>query len=94
MLEGAGLAVSDLSRCVRAAEPMVDPSLANCDFEDGGMCLYHQGQGRAEARVWSRVAVQPNAFRTGDHTTGTGESTRGRSGEEGWEVSAASLGSG
>lgn len=56
--------------CHTDTEPMVDPSLANCDFEDAGMCLYHQG--RAEGRVWSRVAVQPNAFRTGDHTTGTG----------------------
>lgn len=81
MLEGAGLAAADLSKCLCAAEPMVDPSLANCDFEDDGTCLYHQG--RAEGRVWSRVAVQPNAFRTGDHTTGTGESTRGRSEEEG-----------
>lgn len=55
---------------------MVDPSLANCDFEGDGLCLYHQEA--AESRGWSRVAVQPNAFRTGDHTTGTGETTRGR----------------
>lgn len=52
---------------------MVDPSLANCDFEGDGLCLYHQE--RAESRGWSRVSVQPNAFRTGDHTTGTGEFT-------------------
>lgn len=53
-----------------AAEPTVDPSIANCDFENG-LCLYYQE--RAESKVWTRMSVQPNAYRTGDHTTGAGE---------------------
>lgn len=52
-------------------EPNFDPSIANCDFEDG-LCLYYQE--RAESKAWSRVSVKPNAYRTGDHTTGEGES--------------------
>lgn len=44
--------------------------MANCDF-DNGLCLYHQE--RVESKVWSRVAVNPNAYRMGDHTTGTGD---------------------
>lgn len=69
---------------------MVDPSLANCDFEGDGLCLYHQEA--AESRGWSRVSVQPNAFRTGDHTTGTGESTTGRRGGGGSQVFRPSIG--
>lgn len=53
------------------SEPTFDPSIANCDFENG-LCLYYQE--RAESKVWSRVSVKPNAYRIGDHTTGTGES--------------------
>lgn len=51
-------------------EPTVDPSIANCDFENG-LCLYYQET--AETKVWSRVSVKPNAYRIGDHTTGSGE---------------------
>lgn len=50
-------------------EPAFDPSIANCDFENG-LCLYHQD--RVESKVWNRVSVKPNAYRIGDHTTGTG----------------------
>lgn len=60
--------VGDAVLC--AAEPTVDPSIANCDFENG-LCLYYQE--RAESKVWTRMSVQPNAYRTGDHTTGAGE---------------------
>lgn len=52
------------------SEPTVDPSIANCDFENG-LCLYYQE--RAENNVWNRVSVKPNAYRIGDHTTGAGE---------------------
>lgn len=52
-------------------EPTFDPSIANCDFENG-LCLYYQE--RAESKVWNRVSVKPNAYRIGDHTTGAGES--------------------
>lgn len=65
--------VGDAVLC--AAEPTVDPSIANCDFENG-LCLYYQE--RAESKVWTRMSVQPNAYRTGDHTTGAGEWTDGR----------------
>lgn len=51
-------------------EPTVDPSIADCDFENG-LCLYHQET--AETKVWNRVSVKPNAYRIGDHTTGSGE---------------------
>lgn len=55
-------------------EPTVDPSIANCDFENG-LCLYYQE--KVENNVWTRVTVKPNAYRTGDHTTGAGGSRRG-----------------
>lgn len=51
-------------------EPNFDPSIANCDFEEG-FCEYHQE--RAGGSVWNRVSVKPNVYRVGDHTTGTGE---------------------
>lgn len=50
-------------------EPTFDPSIANCDFESG-FCQYSQDPARSQ---WRRVTVQPNLFRIGDHTTGTGE---------------------
>lgn len=56
-------------------EPTVDPSVANCDF-DNSLCLYHQE--RVESKVWSRVTVNPNAYRMGDHTTGTGDPAAAR----------------
>ncbi|KAL4623156.1 MAM domain-containing protein 2 isoform X2 [Arapaima gigas] len=55
--------------CNTETEPIFDPSIANCDFEDG-FCQYYQE--RAEASVWNRVSVKPNAYRLGDHTTGSG----------------------
>lgn len=53
-----------------SSEPNFDPSVANCDFEEG-FCEYHQE--RAGGSVWNRVSVKPNVYRVGDHTTGTGE---------------------
>ncbi|XP_056888182.1 MAM domain-containing protein 2a isoform X2 [Takifugu flavidus] len=71
--KGGCVAIDDISFspefCHTDTEPTVDPSVANCDF-DNGLCLYHQE--RVESKVWSRVAVNPNAYRMGDHTTGTG----------------------
>ncbi|XP_042277633.1 MAM domain-containing protein 2a isoform X1 [Thunnus albacares] len=70
---GGYVAIDDISFspefCHTDTEPTVDPSIANCDFENG-LCLYYQE--RAESKVWSRVSVKPNAYRIGDHTTGTG----------------------
>lgn len=69
-----------IDQCVKAGflillllvpEPNFDPSIANCDFEEG-LCHYYQE--RVESKVWNRVSVKPNAYRVGDHTTGTGES--------------------
>lgn len=50
-------------------EPAFDPSVANCDFEEG-LCQYYQEQ--TGGSVWNRVSVKPNVYRIGDHTTGTG----------------------
>ncbi|XP_036383840.1 MAM domain-containing protein 2a [Megalops cyprinoides] len=55
--------------CSSETEPTFDPSIANCDFEEG-FCRYYQE--RAEGSVWNRVTVKPNAYRIGDHTTGSG----------------------
>uniref|UniRef100_A0A672ZNM9 MAM domain containing 2a n=1 Tax=Sphaeramia orbicularis TaxID=375764 RepID=A0A672ZNM9_9TELE len=70
---GGYVAIDDISFspefCHTDTEPNFDPSIANCDFEDG-LCLYYQERG--EGKVWSRVTVKPNAYRIGDHTTGTG----------------------
>ncbi|KAM8866231.1 MAM domain-containing protein 2a isoform 1-T1 [Synchiropus picturatus] len=55
--------------CHTATEPTVDPSVASCDFENG-LCLYYQE--KVENKVWGRYSVKPNAYKTGDHTTGTG----------------------
>ncbi|XP_036953843.1 MAM domain-containing protein 2a isoform X1 [Acanthopagrus latus] len=70
---GGYVAIDDISFspefCHTDTEPTFDPSIANCDFENG-LCLYYQE--RAESTVWNRVSVKPNAYRTGDHTTGTG----------------------
>ncbi|XP_047446809.1 MAM domain-containing protein 2a [Mugil cephalus] len=70
---GGYVAIDDISFspefCHTETEPTFDPAIANCDFENG-MCLYYQETG--ESKVWSRVSVKPNAYRIGDHTTGTG----------------------
>ncbi|XP_036385913.1 MAM domain-containing protein 2-like [Megalops cyprinoides] len=55
--------------CSTDTEFIFDPSTANCDFESG-FCRYRQDQ-RAGS-VWQRVAVKPNIYRTGDHTSGSG----------------------
>lgn len=70
---GGYVAIDDISFspefCHTDTEPTFDPAIANCDFENG-LCLYYQ-EG-VESKVWSRVSVKPNAYRIGDHTTGTG----------------------
>ncbi|XP_008282564.1 MAM domain-containing protein 2a [Stegastes partitus] len=70
---GGYVAIDDISFspvfCHTDTEPTFDPSIANCDFENG-LCLYYQE--RAESKVWSTVSVKPNVYRIGDHTTGTG----------------------
>lgn len=69
---GGRVAVDDISFspqfCSTDSEPTFDPSIANCDFESG-FCQYSQDPAGSQ---WSRVTVQPNLFRIGDHTTGTG----------------------
>uniref|UniRef100_A0A665URR7 MAM domain-containing protein n=1 Tax=Echeneis naucrates TaxID=173247 RepID=A0A665URR7_ECHNA len=55
--------------CHTDTEPTFDPSIANCDFERD-LCLYHEE--RAETKSWIRASVKANAYRSGDHTTGTG----------------------
>ncbi|XP_061837016.1 MAM domain-containing protein 2a [Nerophis lumbriciformis] len=55
--------------CYTDTEEPVDPSIADCDFEQG-MCSYYQE--KAGRQTWSQVSVSANAYRCGDHTTGTG----------------------
>ncbi|KAI1900054.1 hypothetical protein AGOR_G00046060 [Albula goreensis] len=59
---GGFVALDDISFspefCNTETEPTFDPSVANCDFEEG-FCQYYQ----------ERV---PNVYRMGDHTTGSG----------------------
>uniref|UniRef100_A0A667XSI4 MAM domain containing 2a n=1 Tax=Myripristis murdjan TaxID=586833 RepID=A0A667XSI4_9TELE len=70
---GGYVAIDDISFspefCHTETEPTVDPSIANCDFESG-FCRYYEE--RVDSKAWSRVSVKPNAYRIGDHTTGTG----------------------
>ncbi|XP_062398866.1 MAM domain-containing protein 2a [Sardina pilchardus] len=70
---GGFVAIDDISFspefCHSETEPNFDPSIANCDFEEG-FCEYHQE--RVGGSVWNRVSVKPNVYRVGDHTTGTG----------------------
>uniref|UniRef100_A0A3Q3WVL5 MAM domain-containing protein n=1 Tax=Mola mola TaxID=94237 RepID=A0A3Q3WVL5_MOLML len=71
--KGGYVAIDDITFspdfCHTDTEPTFDPSIANCDFEDG-LCLYYQES--SDSKVWSRVSVKPNAYRMGDHTTGAG----------------------
>ncbi|KAM9455823.1 MAM domain-containing protein 2 [Clarias gariepinus] len=55
--------------CAAGAEPVFDPSVADCDFELG-FCRYTQNM--TESEMWRRVSVRPNMYREGDHTTGRG----------------------
>uniref|UniRef100_A0A6Q2XFV1 MAM domain-containing protein n=1 Tax=Esox lucius TaxID=8010 RepID=A0A6Q2XFV1_ESOLU len=70
---GGYVAIDDISFspefCHTETEPLVDPSIANCDFEKD-LCHYHRE--RVASKVWNWVTVKPNAYRIGDHTTGTG----------------------
>ncbi|XP_046872022.1 MAM domain-containing protein 2a isoform X1 [Hypomesus transpacificus] len=70
---GGYVAIDDISFspefCHTDTEPTFDPSVADCDFEEG-LCRYYQE--RVEGKVWTTVTVKPNAYRIGDHTTGTG----------------------
>ncbi|XP_060893496.1 MAM domain-containing protein 2a isoform X1 [Labrus mixtus] len=70
---GGYVAIDDITFspefCHTDTEPSFDPSVADCDFENG-LCLYHQE--REDSAVWKRVTVKPNSYRTGDHSTGTG----------------------
>uniref|UniRef100_A0A8C6TNW7 MAM domain containing 2a n=1 Tax=Neogobius melanostomus TaxID=47308 RepID=A0A8C6TNW7_9GOBI len=67
---GGSVAIDEISFspefCHNDTEPDFDPSVANCDFEEG-LCLYS-----LEFGVWSRRSVKANMYRIGDHTTGTG----------------------
>uniref|UniRef100_A0A673LVU4 MAM domain-containing protein 2-like n=1 Tax=Sinocyclocheilus rhinocerous TaxID=307959 RepID=A0A673LVU4_9TELE len=70
---GGYVALDDISFspefCHTETEPAFDPSVANCDFEEG-LCQYYQEQ--TGGSVWNRVSVKPNVYRISDHTTGTG----------------------
>lgn len=65
--------VLTLFHVIHISEPAFDPSVANCDFEEG-LCQYYQEQ--TGGSVWNRVSVKPNVYRFGDHTTGTGAKVR------------------
>ncbi|XP_063067983.1 MAM domain-containing protein 2-like [Engraulis encrasicolus] len=55
--------------CNAATEPLFDTSVASCDFESG-FCRYRQTG--PSAPMWKRVAMAPNPYQAGDHTTGSG----------------------
>ncbi|XP_030647650.1 MAM domain-containing protein 2a, partial [Chanos chanos] len=69
---GGFVALDDISfspEFCHETEPSFDPSIANCDFEEG-LCRYYQEL--IGGSVWNRVSVKPNVYRIGDHTTGAG----------------------
>uniref|UniRef100_A0A8C4RL20 MAM domain containing 2a n=1 Tax=Erpetoichthys calabaricus TaxID=27687 RepID=A0A8C4RL20_ERPCA len=72
--KGGSIAVDDISFsadfCNTETEPFFDPSIANCDFEED-FCRYYQES--SEGSMWRRVSINPNVYRIGDHTKGSGE---------------------
>ncbi|KAF5906622.1 MAM domain-containing protein 2 isoform X1, partial [Clarias magur] len=70
---GGYVAVDDIAFspefCHNVTQPIFDPSMANCDFEEN-LCRYYQEQ--FGGAVWNRVSVRPNVYRIGDHTNGEG----------------------
>ncbi|XP_051783744.1 MAM domain-containing protein 2a [Erpetoichthys calabaricus] len=71
--KGGSIAVDDISFsadfCNTETEPFFDPSIANCDFEED-FCRYYQES--SEGSMWRRVSINPNVYRIGDHTKGSG----------------------
>uniref|UniRef100_A0A8C4X433 MAM domain containing 2a n=1 Tax=Erpetoichthys calabaricus TaxID=27687 RepID=A0A8C4X433_ERPCA len=72
--KGGSIAVDDISFsadfCNTETEPFFDPSIANCDFEED-FCRYYQES--SEGSMWRRVSINPNVYRIGDHTKGSGD---------------------
>ncbi|GCB73192.1 hypothetical protein scyTo_0002400 [Scyliorhinus torazame] len=69
--KGGYAALDDISFssqfCNNRTELVFDPSVANCDF-DQGLCNYSQSHN--DGTKWTRLVRKANAFRFGDHTSG------------------------
>ncbi|KAM4707614.1 MAM domain-containing protein 2 [Discoglossus pictus] len=72
-IQAGYIALDDISfsaeYCSGQREPLFNPQEAGCNFEDD-LCQFHQDE--KDGSGWNRVKVKPNAYRIGDHTTGTG----------------------
>ncbi|XP_067424960.1 MAM domain-containing protein 2 isoform X2 [Emydura macquarii macquarii] len=70
---GGYVALDDISffpiYCSNQTGFSFNPAEASCNFEED-LCHFYQDQ--KDGPGWSRVKVKPNAYRTGDHTTGLG----------------------
>uniref|UniRef100_A0A8C8RFM0 MAM domain containing 2 n=1 Tax=Pelusios castaneus TaxID=367368 RepID=A0A8C8RFM0_9SAUR len=70
---GGYVALDDISfspvYCSNQTGFSFNPAEASCNFEED---LCHFYQDHMDGPGWSRVKVRPNAYRTGDHTTGLG----------------------
>ncbi|CAM4673483.1 MAM domain-containing protein 2 isoform X1 [Lepidochelys kempii] len=71
--KGGYVALDDISfspnYCSNQTGFSFNPAEASCNFEED---LCHFYQDHKDGPGWSRVKVKPNAYRTGDHTTGLG----------------------
>ncbi|XP_013912653.1 PREDICTED: MAM domain-containing protein 2 isoform X1 [Thamnophis sirtalis] len=71
--KGGYLALDDISFspvfCSNQTGTSFNPLQASCTFEDN-FCHFYQDY--KDGPGWSRIKVKPNAYRPGDHTTGTG----------------------
>ncbi|XP_038660021.1 MAM domain-containing protein 2a isoform X1 [Scyliorhinus canicula] len=71
--KGGYAALDDISFssqfCHNKTELVFDPSVANCDFDEG-LCNYSQNHN--DGTKWTRLVRKANAFRFGDHTSGEG----------------------
>uniref|UniRef100_A0A8C3XMJ9 MAM domain-containing protein n=1 Tax=Chelydra serpentina TaxID=8475 RepID=A0A8C3XMJ9_CHESE len=71
--KGGYVALDDISfspdYCSNQTGFSFNPDEASCNFEED---LCHFYQDHKDGPGWSRVKVKPNAYRTGDHTTGLG----------------------
>ncbi|XP_067886682.1 MAM domain-containing protein 2a isoform X2 [Heterodontus francisci] len=72
-IKGGYAALDDVSFssqfCNNKTEFAFDPSVANCNF-DQGFCNYSQNH--KDGTKWTRLVRKPSAFRFGDHTSGVG----------------------
>uniref|UniRef100_A0A4W3I6R7 MAM domain containing 2a n=1 Tax=Callorhinchus milii TaxID=7868 RepID=A0A4W3I6R7_CALMI len=73
-IDGGHVALDDIffssHFCSNKTALLLDPSMANCDFDDG-LCNYSQNH--EDNTKWTRLVRKPNPFRFGDHSSGMGK---------------------